>query len=37
MLHAVASTQLLDQWQSQPVSLGELAARTGIEEGRLVD
>src|SRR6478752_6661158 len=35
MLHAIASTRLLDQWESQPVSLGELAARAGIEEGRL--
>lgn len=32
MLHAVASTRLLDQWDAQPVHLEDLAARTGIEE-----
>jgi hypothetical protein len=40
MLHAIASTRLLDQWDSQPVSLRELAARVGIEEallGRLIN
>ena len=35
MLHAIASTRLLDQWDAQPVSLRELAARVGIEEARL--
>lgn len=35
MLHAVATTRLLDQWESQPVQLEELAARTGIEAARL--
>ena len=40
MLHAIASTRLLDQWDAQPVSLRELAARVGIEEallGRLIN
>lgn len=35
MLHAIASTRLLDKWESQPVSLRELAARAGIEEAQL--
>jgi len=35
MLHAVANTRLLDQWESQPVRLEELAARSGIDEARL--
>ncbi|HTV77895.1 MAG TPA: methyltransferase [Steroidobacteraceae bacterium] len=35
MLHAVATTRLLEQWDSQPVTLAALAARTGMEEARL--
>jgi hypothetical protein len=35
MLHAVASTRLLDQWESQPMRLEELAVRSGIDEARL--
>jgi hypothetical protein len=35
MLHAIASTRLLDQWDAQPVHLAELARRVGIEETRL--
>lgn len=35
MLHAVATTRLLEQWDSQPVTLGALAARTRMEEARL--
>jgi hypothetical protein len=40
MLHAIASTRLLDQWDTQSVPLRELAARVGIEEallGRLIN
>ncbi len=35
MLHAVASTRLLDQWDSQAVRLEDLAARSGTDEARL--
>jgi hypothetical protein len=35
VIHAVATTQLLDQWNSEPVSVQDLAARTRIEETRL--
>ena len=40
MLHAVANTRLLDQWDEQPVALAELSTRTGINAqhlGRLVN
>lgn len=40
MLHAVSSTRLLDEWGDQPVTLEQLAARTGIptaQLGRLVN
>jgi hypothetical protein len=35
MLHAVASTRLLEQWDAEPVQLPDLAARTGIDEAKL--
>ncbi|MEY4761210.1 MAG: hypothetical protein RLZZ200_1066 [Pseudomonadota bacterium] len=35
MLHAVASTRLLDQWDAQSVQLEELAARAGMDESKL--
>jgi len=35
MLHAVASTRLLDQWESQTMRMEELAARSGTDEARL--
>ena len=35
LLHAVASTQLLEHWDSPPIALDELAARSGIDPARL--
>ena len=35
MLHAVTSTRLLDQWDTQPVRVSDLAARVGMDEARL--
>ncbi len=35
VVHAVASTQFLDQWDSEPVSLEDLSARTKINKAQL--
>ena len=40
VIHAVASTKLLDHWHAEPISLVELSARTCIDAtrlGRLID
>ncbi|HEY4340348.1 MAG TPA: methyltransferase [Steroidobacteraceae bacterium] len=35
VIHAIATTQLLDQWGSEPISLKELSARTKIDAAQL--
>ncbi len=35
VIHAVASTQFLDEWDSEPISLEALAARTQINQAQL--